>query len=129
MFLKHLISKSIFRYLAVVAGAYCADFALYVLIVHAGWSVYLANLVGFTFGTTLSVIFIRRYALPHSRFELLPDIALTILANGTTIVASMVFLWIFVGYLNMNPYLAKVVANGSTFLINYMARVMFFTAR
>lgn len=129
MFLKKLISKSIFRYLAVVGGAYCADFALYVLIVQAGWSVYLANLIGFTFGTTLSVILIRRYALPQSRFELLPDIALTILANGTTIVASMVFLWVLVGYLNMNPYLAKVVANGSTFFLNYMVRVIFFTDR
>ena len=103
MFLKQLISESIFRYLTVVVGAYCADSVLYTLIVHTRWSVYLANSIGFTFGTTLSVILIRRYALPHSRFKLFHDIQLTILSNGTSIFASMALLWIFVGYLSINP--------------------------
>lgn len=129
MLLKLLISKSIFRYLLVVAGAYCVDFALYALLVYWDWSVYLANLAAFTLGTALSVVLIRQYALPKSRFELFPDIGLTILTNGATIVASMVFLWIFVGHMNMNPYMAKIIANGSTFLINYVARVLYFTAK
>lgn len=105
------------------------DFALYATMVTWGESVYLSNLVAFCVGTVINVFLIRRFVFPDSRFEFGADLLLTIVANGTMLGVGMGVLWVLVEGLSMNPYLAKLVANGLTFVLNYATRATFFRVK
>lgn len=94
-----------------------------------GESVYISNFVAFCVGTALNVLLIRRFVFPDSRFEFGTDLLLTILANGTMLAIGMGLLWVLVEGLAMNPNLAKLIANGLTFALNYVTRTTFFRVR
>lgn len=126
---KQSIYKAPLRYFLVVTGGFGVDFALYATLVAWGESIYLANLAGFCVGAAFNVLLIRRFVFPDSRFEFGTDLLLTILANGTMLGVGMGLLWVLVEGLAINPYLAKLFANGLTFALNYVTRATFFRVR
>jgi len=91
-----------------------------------GGSVYLANAAGFCIGAMINVILIRTFVFTDSRFRLGLDILLTIFANGVMLGLGMVILWIQIDLLSINPYWAKLVTNGLTFVLNYVTRSIYF---
>lgn len=105
------------------------DYSLYATMVAWGESVYVANLAGFCVGAAFNVLLIRRFVFPDSRFEFGTDLLLTILANGTMLGVGMGLLWALVEELAVNPYLAKLLVNGLTFILNYVTRSIFFTVK
>lgn len=74
----------------------------------------------------VNVILIRVYVFPDNRFGLGADLGLSALALGLMFAAGMGVLWIMVDLLHTNPYWAKLVTNGLTFVFNYVIRSMFF---
>ncbi len=126
---KQSIYKAPLRYFLVVTGGFGVDFALYAMLVAWGESIYAANLVGFCIGAAFNVLLIRRFVFPDSRFEFGTDLLLTIVANGTMLGVGMGILWVLVEGLSMNPYLAKLVGNGLTFVLNYATRATFFRVK
>lgn len=129
MLQKQSIYNAPLRYFLVVTVGFGVDFALYATLVAWGESVYAANLAGFCVGATFNVLLIRRFVFPESRFKFGADLVLTILANGTMLGVGMGILWVLVEGLAMNPYLAKLVANGLTFILNYATRATFFSVK
>lgn len=126
---KQSTYKAPLRYFLVVTGGFGVDFSLYAMLVAWGESVYAANLAGFCVGAAFNVLLIRRFVFPDSRFKFGADLLLTILANGTMLGVGMGVLWVLVEGLAMNPYLAKLVANGLTFVLNYATRATFFSVK
>lgn len=129
MLQKQSIYKAPLRYFLVVTGGFGVDFALYATLVAWGESVYVANLAGFCVGAAFNVLLIRRFVFPDSRFKFGADLLLTILANGTMLGVGMGILWLLVDVWSVNPYLAKLVANGMTFVLNYATRATFFSVK
>jgi putative flippase GtrA len=121
-----LITNTPLRYFAVVFCGFSVDFMVYTLIVSRGQSAYFANIIAFFVGTIVNVILIRTFVFPDSRFRPVSDIALTIVTNGMFLGLGMSILWIQINLLNINPYWAKLVANGLTFVLNYATRSIFF---
>lgn len=124
--LKQSTSKAPLRYFIVVIGGFTVDFFLYALLVSAGLSVYLANLLGFCLGAAFNVLMIRLYVFQDSRFNFVNDLLLTLLANGMMLLVGMGLLWVQIEKLAFDPYLAKLIANGLTFILNYLTRATFF---
>lgn len=89
-------------------------------------SIYLANAAGFCVGAVVNVLLIRRFVFPDSRFKLSADLPLTFAANGAMLGVGMGLLWVLVDLLSVNPYGAKLLANGTTFILNYVTRAVFF---
>jgi putative flippase GtrA len=114
--------------MAVVCG-FCVDFFIYATLVGLGVSVYLANAAGFCVGTVLNVILIRAFVFPDSRFRLGTDVPLTFVANGAMFGLGMGLLWLLVELASVNPYWAKLLTNGTTFVLNYVTRTVFFRRR
>jgi putative flippase GtrA len=114
------------RYLIVMSCGYGIDFILYTALIAMGVSIYTANAVGFIVGTIVNVLLIRKFVFPDSRFRLRTDLPLTFIANGAMLFVGMTFLWLFVDILSINPYGAKLLANGITFILNYVTRAVFF---
>lgn len=113
----------------VVSCGFCVDFAIYALLVAAGTYVYLANGISFSIGAVLTVILIRNYVFKSSRFRLEVDVMLTFITNGTMFVLGMAVLWLLVDVAKISPYWAKLVANGVTFVMNYITRATLFRRR
>jgi putative flippase GtrA len=61
-----------------------------------------------------------------SKFSLINDIYLSIAANSLVFAIGMGFIWSLVDQLKMNPYGAKLLANGATFVANFVIRAFFF---
>lgn len=124
--LKQSTYKAPLRYFFVVVAGFGLDYLAYATLVTLGETIYLANLVGFCLGAACNVVLIRRYVFPKSRFKFSTDLLLTILANGGMLAVGMVILWVLVDGLGLNPYGAKLIANGLTFILNYVTRTTFF---
>jgi len=86
----------------------------------------LANAAGFCVGAIVNVLLIRKYVFPNSRFKLSADLPLTFAANGAMLGVGMGMLWVLVDFASLNPYWAKLLANGMTFVLNYVTRTVFF---
>lgn len=89
-------------------------------------SIYLANGAGFLVGMTVNVILVRKLVFPDSRFRLIHDLQLSLISNGLMFLVGMGLLWLLVESLSLNVYLAKVLTNGATFLINFVIRAVYF---
>jgi len=89
-------------------------------------SIYLANAAGFCAGAVVNVLLIRKYVFTESRFKLSADLPLTFAVNGAMLGVGMGLLWVLVDMLTVNPYWAKLLANGTTFVLNYVTRAVFF---
>jgi len=118
--------KTPLRYLIVTTCGFWVDFSFYVAMVAMGVSIYWANAAGFCVGAVLNVLLIRKFVFTDSRFKLSADLPLTLVVNGAMLGVGMVLLWVFVDSLSINPYGAKLLANGITFILNYVIRVVFF---
>jgi putative flippase GtrA len=105
------------------------DFSIYAALVLMGISVYWANLAGFCVGVPLNVVLIRAFVFPDSRFELSEDVLLSIAANGAMLALGTGLLWVLVDWALLNPYVAKLLTNFTTFMLNYMTRAVFFRAK
>lgn len=105
---------------------FCIDFLIYAILVALDMSVYAANTAGFCVGTVVNVILIRAFVFQDNRFRLGMDLSLTFLSNGAMFGIGMFLLWILVDLAAVNPYLAKLLANGMTFVLNYVTRAVFF---
>jgi len=129
--LKQSISKllPLGKYFLVAGTGFCVDFAIYSGLVYFGISVYLANLCGFAVGAAVNVALIRRFVFPAARFRFRADLLLTMVVNGVMLVFGMLLLWLFVEVLQINPYAAKLMANGLTFCLNYVTRIKYFSQR
>lgn len=91
-----------------------------------GSSVYWANTVGFCIGASLNVILIRTFVFSDNRFTLKSDLLLTAVSNGSVFILGSGMLWVSVDLLSIDPYLAKLIVNGTTFTLNYVVRLVFF---
>lgn len=114
------------RYFVVATCGFCVDFLIYATLVSLGVSVYLANAAGFCVGVVVNVILIRTFVFPNSRFRLGTDLPLTFLVNGTMLGLGMGILWLLIELASANPYWAKLLTNGTTFVLNYVTRAVFF---
>ena len=115
----------IIYFLTVLVG-YCIDFSIYAGLVNCQVPIYLANVVGFCIGSITNTLLIRCYVFRDSKFSLVNDIYLSITANALVFAIGMGFIWFLVDLLNMNPYGAKLLANGVTFIANFFMRASFF---
>lgn len=102
------------------------DFLIYVLVVNRGGSAYAANATGFCIGAMVNVVLIRAFVFSNSRFNLGLDVIITIIINGAMLGFGMAILWLQIEILSVNQYLAKIFANGLTFVLNYATRSIFF---
>lgn len=96
------------------------------MLVSQGVSIYIANAAAFCVGTVVNVVLIRKFVFKNNRFQLGVDLPLTFLVNGMMLGIGMVLLWLLVELALLNPYLAKLLTNGTTFVINYIIRAIFF---
>jgi len=126
LLLKLSTYKTPLRYFLVVVFGYCIDFAIYAVLVSVGVSIYWSNTAGFCVGSVVNTILIRKYVFQDSRFSLTTDLQLSFASNSVMFVLGMVVLWGFVELTAMNPYGAKLFANGTTFVANYVIRAVFF---
>lgn len=126
LLLKPSTYKTPLRYFLAVVCGYLIDFAIYSAFVLFGVSVYWANTAGFCVGATVNVILIRQFVFPDSRFRLSTDLQLSFVSNGLMFGFGMGILWVFVELGSINPFIAKLLTNGTTFLVNYMIRSAFF---
>lgn len=117
------------RYFVAVVCGFCIDFLIYATLVALGVSVYLANAAGFSVGTVINVILIRAFVFPDSRFRLGTDVPLTFVTNGVMFILGMGLLWLLIELASVNPYWAKLLTNGTTFVLNYVTRAAFFRRR
>lgn len=90
---------------------------------------YSANAVGFCVGAVVNVVLIRTFVFPDSRFRLGVDVLLTTVANGAMLGVGMGILWMLMELALVGPHWAKLVANGMTFVLNYLTRAVFFRKR
>lgn len=118
-----------FRYLIAVTCGFCVDFILYAALVTGGISVYLANAAGFCVGAIINVILIRRYVFPNTRFQLSVDLPLSFVSYSVLLAVGMCALWGLINFASINPYWAKLLVNGFTFVLNYMIRNIYFNKR
>ena len=126
LLLKQSTYKTPLRYFLAVVCGYCIDFAIYAAFVLFGVSVYGANTAGFCVGATVNVILIRQFVFPDSRFRLSTDLQLSFVSNGLMFGFGMGMLWVFVESVSIDPFRAKLLTNGTTFLVNYIIRHAFF---
>jgi putative flippase GtrA len=120
------MSKVPLRYFVVAVFGFGIDFIIYIGIISVGLNVYWANAAGFCVGAVVNVLLIRRFVFPNSRFNLRADLPLTFAVNGAMLGCGMGFLWLLVDFLLINPYWAKLLTNGITFILNYIIRAVFF---
>lgn len=120
-----IFSKPVLYFLAVSFG-FGVDFSIYAVLSYLGYSIYLANVLGFCVGASVNVLLIRWFVFSDSRFNLHTDILISVLANGLMLCVGMVLLWLMVEFFLFNPYLAKFFANCITFVLNYITRLVFF---
>jgi putative flippase GtrA len=126
LLLKPSTYKTPLRYFLVVVCGYCLDFAIYAALVSIGISVYWANVAGFCVGSVVNTILIREFVFQDSRFSLAKDLQLSFASNALMFALGMMMLWGLVELSEMNPYGAKLVTNGTTFIANYVIRAVFF---
>lgn len=86
----------------------------------------MANTAGFCVGAIVNVILIRQFVFADCRFRLSTDLQLSFMSNGVMFGFGMGMLWLFVELGSINPFIAKLLTNGTTFLVNYMIRSAFF---
>lgn len=123
---KLLTFNAPLRYLIVATCGFCVDFLIYAALVMMGVSIYLANSAGFCVGAVINVLLIRKFVFPDSKFKLRTDLPLTFAANGAMLATGMGMLWVLVDVLSANPYWTKLLVNGTTFMLNYLIRTIFF---
>lgn len=126
MLLKLSTYKTPLRYFFAVIVGYSLEFATYSALVSFEVSVYLANAAGFCIGVIINVVLIRKFVFQDSRFRLQTDLQLSFASHGLMFGLGMGLLWLLVEFKEMNPYLAKLVTNGTTFTLNYVLRAVFF---
>ena len=126
LFLKPSTYKTPLRYFLAVVTGYGIDYAVFAAFVTFGASIYLANAAGFCVGFLVNVILIRKFVFRDSRFRLGTDLQLSFLSNSFMFGFGMGVLWVSVELANMNPYAAKLLANGLTFIANYLIRTALF---
>ncbi len=126
MSLKRLTYKPIYRYFSVILCGYIFDFIIYTILIKFGSSIFFANASAFFVGVIINTILIRRYVFIESKYKILKDIQLSFLSSGLMFGFGMFFLWGLVEFFNINPYLAKLIANVFTFACNYLIRKFFF---
>ncbi len=118
--------RSVPRYFLAAGAGFSIDFLVFAAIVANGGGIYLANLGGFCVGAAVNVLLIRRYVFPQARFNLGVDLMMTWVSNGAMLGVGMFALWVFVDWAGMSPYWAKIIANGLTFVLNFVTRIKIF---
>jgi len=121
--------KTPLRYFLAVVCGYCIDLAIYVGLIQFGVSVYFANAVGFCVGVVVNVLLIRKFVFLDSRFKLRTDLPLSFASYALIFILGMGILWVLVEMVKLNPYAAKLLANGITFTVNFTIRAGFFRKR
>jgi len=51
---------------------------------------------------------------------------MTWVSNGAMLGVGMLALWVLADVVGMNPYWAKIISNGLTFVLNYITRITIF---
>ena len=74
----------------------------------------------------VNTILIREFVFQESRFSLATDLKLSFISNALMFALGMMLLWGLVELSKMNPYGAKLLTNGTTFIVNYAVRAVFF---
>ncbi|WP_243543945.1 GtrA family protein [Pseudodesulfovibrio tunisiensis] len=126
---KRSIFNAPIRYTIVVIIGFCVDFSIYSGLVWGGLSIYVANVIGFTAGAMINVWLIRRFVFPDVRFKLMQDIGLTLISNGFMLLVGLLLLYLFAELMGIDAYLAKILANGTTFVLNYLTRATLFRSK
>lgn len=126
MFQKQLITKTALLYFFAVLGGYCVDFCIYLSLIELGLSVYLSNVAGFCAGAIINVIFIRKFVFSNNRFCFWADLQFSLISNALMFAFGMVALYVLIEFYGVNPYAAKIISSGATFVANYAIRVVLF---
>lgn len=129
LLIRRLTSNIKIRYLVVVTSGFLLDYTTYVLLIQNGLSLYVANAISFGIGATIIVVLIRKFVFKINRFRLARDIPITLASNGMIFIFGTLLLWVAVQILFVNPYAAKLISSGVTFVINYMIRITIFGSR
>ena len=123
--LKPATFRSAGVYAAVICGGYAIDLGCYVVLVESGVHIYTAYLASFVVGATCNVILLRHY-LAAGRYSFHNDLALTLTTNGALILVAMGLYIALMKLLDVPHLAAKILANGLSFMVNYITRRRYF---
>jgi putative flippase GtrA len=113
------------KYFWIVCVGYAVDLAFYVGTTEAGLHLYAAYLASFVIGTTCNVLLLRRF-FAAGRHAFGKDLALSMANNGFFILLAMGIYAALMQFLGMHHVLAKILSNGFSFAMNYLARRRYF---
>lgn len=119
--------KPIVRYSIVVGVVFVIDLGVFWALVKFGFSVYISNAIAFFIGTLINILLFRRVVFSQNRFSLLRDIVLSLCVYAMVFALGMGLLWVFFSVVGLGEIPAKVLANGFTFVVNYLIRALLFT--
>ena len=110
------------RYFWIVLTGFSVDYLAFLYLVEHSLNFYLANVCAFLIGMSANVLLIRRFLSISPRFNFCLDLLFSSLTSGTVLGLGTLLLWILIEGASIPHYLAKLVANGITFGINYLIR-------
>jgi putative flippase GtrA len=90
-----------------------------------GAHLYFAFVASFVVGTICNVLLLRRY-FATGRHSLRKDLALSLASNGIVILLAMAVYVALMSLLGLHHLIAKIIANGISFLVNYRVRRNYF---
>ena len=101
------------------------DLIILVVLVKLNFNYYTSYIVGFSCGTILNILLLRKF-YKAAKFQVLTDILLSLLANSSTFFVGLGVFWVLINYLSLDPINAKIISIAFTFVVNYVAREKFF---
>ena len=125
-FLISLKKNNFIVYSFIVFGVFVLDFSIYSVAVINGVSIYLANIIAFIIGTTINILLFRTLLRSKNRYSLSTDLGISFALYTAILGTGTLLIWLFVEIAGQNIFISKILANGITFLINYLARIAFF---
>ena len=125
-FLISLKKNNFIVYSFIVFGVFLLDFSIYSLGVIIGFSIYLANIAAFIIGTTCNILLFRTLLRSKNRYSLSTDLGISFAFYAAILGTGTLLIWLLVEIAGQNIFISKIVSNGITFMINYLARIAFF---
>lgn len=125
-FLKSLKISEFFIYSIIVIGVFFLDFTVYFALAINGFSIYFANAIAFVIGTIFNILLFRNFLGGKNRFSLSKDLFISLVFYMAILGTGTLMIWSLVEIAGQNIFVSKIIANGITFIINYLARIAFF---
>lgn len=123
--MKKLIFNSNIKYSLVMILGFSLDFILYSFMIHNNIPYYFSNFISYMIGSFICVVLIRLFVFTSPRFKLFVDYLFTLMSNGSVFLFGFILLGILISF-NINAFLAKLISNLITFIVNMFIRKSFF---